>query len=169
MTNEPQTGGQAHPAPHPAGFDIEVADLDLKFRKTKLTDPVPTGRQVIEAAGFRPVDEYIVLQWLPGNMLEELRLDETCDLRERGVERFIVAKSDRTFRFEIDGQRQEWPAPTVTRDVLLALAGQDSSQFSVWQEFKDKPDAEIVAGKPADLNPAGTERFYTVTKHTTEG
>lgn len=169
MSNTTQTGGQAQPAPTPAGFDIEIAGIDLKFRKAKLTDPVPTGRQVIEVAGFKPVEEFIVLQWLPGNMLEELRLDETCDLRERGVERFILAKSDRTFRFEIDGQRQEWPAPTVTREVLLALAGQDPSQFSVWQEFKDKPDVEIVAGKPAELTPTGTERFYTVTKHTTEG
>lgn len=169
MSNAPQTGGHAQPAPHPSGFDIEIAGTDLMFRKTKLTDPVPTGRQIIEAAGFKAVEEYIVLQWLPGNMLEELRLDETCDLRERGVERFIVAKSDRTFRFEIDSQRQEWPEPKVSREVLLALAGQDPDKFSVWQEFKDKPDAEIVAGKPADLDPTGTERFYTVMKHTTEG
>ncbi|MBZ0146626.1 MAG: multiubiquitin domain-containing protein [Pseudorhodoplanes sp.] len=169
MSNATHTGGQAQPAPHPAGFDIEIAGTDLQFRKAKLTDPVPTGRQVIEAAGFKQVEEYIVLQWLPGNMLEELRLDETCNLRERGVERFIVAKSDRTFRFEIDSQRQEWPAPTVTREVLLALAGQDPALFSVWQEFKDKKDVEIVAGKPAELTPAGTERFYTVTTKTTEG
>jgi len=159
----------AHGAPHPGKFQILVAGTDLQFRPLSLTDPEPTGRQIIDAAGGRPADEYAVLQWPANGSLERLGLDETTDLREPGVERFIVAKSDRDYRFEIDGKEQEWPEPTITREVLLALAGQDPAQFSVWQEFKNSPDKEVLSGHPADLAEKGVERFYTVMKHTTEG
>jgi Multiubiquitin len=151
------------------GFKIAIAGTDLKFRDAKLTDPVPTGRQIIEVAGGRPPDEYIVLRWLPNNDLEEIELDTTTDLRAPGAERFIVAKSDRTFRFEIDERRHEWPDATIPREVLLELAGQDTNKFSVWQEIRNRPDQEILTGHPARLDGEGTERFYTVMKHTTEG
>lgn len=110
-----------------------------------------------------------MLQWSANGSLERLGLDKTTDLREPGVERFIVAKSDRDYRFEIDGKEQEWPEAAITREVLLALAGQDPAQFSVWQEFKSSPDKEVLSGHPADLAEKGVERFYTVMKHTTEG
>jgi hypothetical protein len=159
----------AHSAPHPGKFEILVAGTDLQFRPLSLTDPEPTGRQIIDAAGGRPADEYAVLQWPANGTLERLGLDETTDLRKPGVERFIVAKSDRDYRFEIDGKEQEWPESTITREVLLALAGQDPALFSVWQEFKNSPDKEVLSGHPADLAEKGVERFYTVMKHTTEG
>lgn len=155
--------------PNPGSFQVLVAGTDLQFRPLHLTDPEPTGRQIIDVAGGRPADEYAVLQWLKDGALERLRLDETTDLRQPGVERFIVAKSDREFRFEIDGKEQEWPEPTITREVLLALAEQDPAQFSVWQEFKNAADKEVLAGHPANLAEKGLERFYTVMKHTTEG
>ena len=153
----------------PGHFQIKIAGLDLDFQQTGIADPVVTGRQIIEAAGKGPVEEFIVLQWLPDNSLEELRLEETTDLRERGVERFIVAKSDRTFRFEIDGKRLEWPGKQITLEALLTFSGQDPAQFTVWQELKDAPDKQILAGHPADLTDKGVERFYTVMKETTEG
>ena len=159
----------ANGVPHPGKFQILVAGTDLQFRPLSLTDPEPTGRQIIDAAGGHPPDEYAVLQWLANGSLERLRLDETTNLRKPGVERFIVAKSDREYRFEIDGKEQEWPDSTITREVLLALAGQDPAQFSVWQEFKNSPDKEVLSGHPADFSEKGIERFYTVMKHTTEG
>lgn len=167
MLQNQEVTGQPHS--HPGSFQILVAGTDLQFRPLSLTDPDPTGRQIIDAAGGRPADEYAVLRWPTNGSLERLGLDETTDLRKQGIERFIVARSDRDYRFEIDGKEQEWPEPTITREVLLALAGQDPAQFSVWQEFKSSPDKEVLSGHPADLAEKGVERFYTVMKHTTEG
>lgn len=150
-------------------FGIKVAGTDLKFRDVNVADPVPTGRQIIDAAGFHPAEEFIVIQYLPDRDLEELDLEETVDIRPAGSERFIIAKSDRTFRFEIDGRRHEWPETTISREVLLELAGQDPDKFSVWQEQRKAADKEIVTGQLAHLEPEGAERFYTVMKHTTEG
>lgn len=167
MLQNQSVSGQ--PAPRPGSFQIRVAGTDLNFRTISLSDPEPTGRQIIDAAGGRPADEFVVLEWLGDGSLERLRLDETTDLRRPGAERFIVAKSDRDYRLEIDGKEQEWPEAKITREVLLALAGQDPAQFSVWQEFKSAPDKEVESGHPADLAEKGVERFYTVMKHTTEG
>lgn len=155
--------------PKAGAFVIKVAGADLRFRDVSIVDPVPTGRQIIEAAGGQPPDEFIAIQYLPDRDLEELDLDETVDVRTAGAERFIVVRSDRTFRFEIDERRHEWPQNTITREVLLELAGQDPSKFSVWQELRKTADSEIVIGHSAHLEPEGTERFYTVMTHTTEG
>lgn len=155
--------------PDAQGHRIAVAGADLKFQPARVSDPVPTGRQIAEAAGAHPATEHVVLQWLQDGDLKELDLEETIDLRKPRVERFIVVRSDRTFRFEIDEHRHEWPLASITREVLLALSGQDPGKFTVWQELKKAPDVEVLAGQPADLNPEGTERFYTVMKHTTEG
>jgi hypothetical protein len=152
-----------------SGFQLLVAGTDLNFRPIQLSDPTPTGRQIIEASGGHPASEFIVLQWLADLDLEEIDDAETTDLRKPGVERFIVAKSDRTFRFEIDERKHEWPDRHISREVLLALAGQDKNKFTVWQELRERPDTEVVDGQPADLGEKGTERFYTVMKHTTEG
>jgi Multiubiquitin len=155
--------------PESGGFRLSIAGTDLKFHEARIGDPVPTGRQIIEVAGRHPPDEYIVLQWLPNKDLDEIELDETADVRAPGAERFIVAKSDRTFEFEIDERRHPWPDKTITREVLLELAGQDPSKFSVWQDLGTNSDKEILDGHPANLDTPGTERFYTVMKHTTEG
>jgi hypothetical protein len=155
--------------PESDAFRILVAGTDLQFHDSKVPDPVPTGRQIIEAAGGRPPDEFIVLEWLKDGDIEELELDETTDLRAPGAERFIVARSSQLFKFEIDGKRHSWPDKTITREALLAIAQQDPAKFSVWQEFHKKADEEILAGHPAHLEPEGIERFYTVMKHTTEG
>jgi len=156
--------------PESGGYRIALAGTDLKFHEARIADPVPTGRQIIETAGGRPPDEYIVLQWFPDKDLDEIELDETTDLRTPGAERFIVAKSDRTFEFVIDERRHPWPEKLITRDVLILLAGQDPTKFSVWQELRHSPsDKEILDGHPADLDEPNLERFYTVMKHTTEG
>lgn len=73
------------PSPSTGSFRISVAGPDLAFRNEALADPVPTGRQIIEASGGRPADEYIVLEWLADGDLEELDRDETTDLRKAGT------------------------------------------------------------------------------------
>jgi hypothetical protein len=155
--------------PESGAYRIQIAGPDLQFRDAKIADPVPTGRQIIEAAGGRPPDDFVVLQWPDDGDMLAIDLDQTTDLRAPGAERFIVAKSDRIYLFEIDGKRHGWPEPVITREALLAIAKQDPSKFSVWQEFQKRPDEEILAGHPANLDAKGTERFYTVMKHTTEG
>ena len=71
-------------------YRIVVLDDQLHERHVDLADPVPTARQILQAAGLRPGEGYSVYAILTSGEFEDLRLDETYDLRGRGAERFVV-------------------------------------------------------------------------------
>lgn len=141
-------------------YRVQFADAQLEYRAGFIEDPVVTGRQLIAESGNEPADEFIVLQVLPSGDLEELRLNESTDLRERGVERFIIIKSDRTFRFTIVDERQEWPASLINGLTLKRLGKKDPREFSVFLERRDEADQEIDDDQIVDLAVQGVERFY---------
>ena len=144
-----------------AGFQIEVAEAGFDFQQVALEDPVPTGRQIAEVAGFRPAEEHLVFQHLADGALEELRLDETTELRRPGCERFIVFRSERSFRLEIDERRFEWGACEITgRDVKL-IARADPACTGVWLERQDEPDLFVGNDDAVPLAEEGLERFRT--------
>jgi hypothetical protein len=92
--------------------------------------------------------------------LEELRLNEHTDLREKGVERFIISKSDRSYRFELDGEREEWPARLINGKTLKRLAKKDPANFDVFLERKETEDEEIDDDEIVNLGKGGVEKFY---------
>ena len=113
-------------------YKVKVGDHDLKFTDAVIDDPTPTGRQIIEGADFRKAEEHLVFQVLRNGELEELRLEETTDLRPGQVERFLVFPSAESFRFDIDGKRLEWGHKVISGRVLKKLAGVDPAKFAVW-------------------------------------
>ena len=132
-------------------------------------DPLVTGRQLLDEASKRPVDEYLIFQLLHNGQLEEIRLDETVELRKPGIERFLTWQSDRSFRFVIDGRRFEWGAPIVTGMKLKTMAGVDPASYGVWLEVRGAEDRPITDSECVDLRSQGIERFFTGKKTTTEG
>lgn len=66
--------------------------------------------------------------------LEELNLEETTDLRDAKVERFLIFNSASSYRFDIDGKRLEWGHKVISGRVLKRLAGVDPARFGVWLE-----------------------------------
>lgn len=78
-------------------------------------------------------------------------------------------RSDRSFRFSLDGRKFEWGLGFITGRKLKELAGVDPNTFGVWQEMRDSEDKPISDTDQADLTPAGVERFFTGKKTTTEG
>jgi len=150
-------------------YRVHFGNPQLEYRPGVIQDPVPTGRQLLDAAEARPVDEYVVFQVLKDGLLEEIELDETVDLRAAGVEKFLIFRSDRSFEFELDGRRSPWGAPTITGLALKRLAGVDPARYGVWQEIRGAEDKKIEDTASADLTPAGVERFFTGIIKTTEG
>lgn len=160
MQNQIHPGAEASAnLPPVANHRVAIADEHLSFSDFELTDPVPTGRQIIEAYSSGDAVEFIVLQWFPNGALEELHLDEETDLRATGIERFIVARSDRTFRFEVEGRRHEWPCAAITGATIKQLAGVDVDDFDVYLARRDEPDLELDDHDAANLSLAGVERF----------
>jgi hypothetical protein len=144
-----------------APFRIQFGNEQLEYRDASIADPVPTGRQLLELAGALPTREHIVFQVLKSGLLEELRDDETTDLRQEGSERFIIFRTDRAFRFELDDQRLDWGAPQVSGLTLKKLARVDPDTHSVWMDVPQGNDQQIADGAFARLTGNKTERFYT--------
>lgn len=126
-----------------------------------VADPVITGRQLLDAAGKRPVEEFLIFLKLRNGLLEEVRLDETVELRRKGVERFLTFKSDRSFRFLLDGRRFEWGADLITGLTLKKLAGADPERYGVWLEVRGGKDRRLRDDEFVNLGKEGTERFFT--------
>jgi len=132
-----------------------------------LNDPIVTGQQLLDTARKRPADEHLIFQLLQDGQLEDIRLDETVDLRQPGIEKFITWKSDRSFRFVIDGRQFEWGAPIITGYKLKDLAEVDPRSYSVWLEVRGGEDRLISDRDFVNLDGEGTERFFTKVKNIT--
>ena len=156
------------PRPH-GPYEVQIGNEQLEYRPAVIADPVPTGRQLLEAAGARPASEHLVFQVLSSGLLEELRLDETTDLRERGIEKFLVFRNDRSFRFELDGRQFEWGGTVISGLTLKTLAGVDPKAYGVWLEVRGDDDRPIGDTDMVDLSARGVERFFTGIVQTTEG
>lgn len=149
-------------------YPIKVADGNLQFNKYSLTDPVPLGRQILAAAGADPIEDYSLFALLPGGDFEDVRLDETFDLRARGVERFVMFSTDRLFKFSIDQHQKEWGKPIISGKILLKLAELPPG-YALYLEVRGGQDVEIHSDDLIDLSKPGIERFISIIKETTEG
>lgn len=148
---------------HPMGgkYVIEVGDEALKFRELKFGDPVPTGQQIIAAAGFSLPEECLIFEVSHDHRLTELKLDQTTDIRSHREERFLIFRSDRSWRGILDGKRFEWGAREILGRVLKWLADVNPEKYGVWVELRDEPDRLIADDESASLSPTGVERFRT--------
>jgi hypothetical protein len=150
MSNENQVSEAANR--HELSINVDGTDHRVEH-------PVVSGRQVLEAAGKVPPDDFIVYWVGTDNVLQDLGLDQTVHLHDHHVERFLTFDSDRSFRFEIDGKREDWGCPTITEETLRKLAGVDTD-VRVWLALKDEPDRLIAPGESVDLSVPGIEKFY---------
>lgn len=126
------------------------------------SDSIVTGQQILDLAGKRPTDEFLLFQKLNNGQMEEIRLDETVDLRQQGNEQFITWRSDRSFRLSIDGHRLEWGAALITGLKIKELAGVDIATHVVWLDVRGEDDLLIKDAESVDLQAPGIERFFTM-------
>ena len=61
-----------------------------------LSDPMPTGREVLTLAGLLPVENYTLRVKAAGSKPEKVGLDDKVDLRQPGVEKFKALPRDQT-------------------------------------------------------------------------
>ena len=143
--------------------------ITINDKNYSVSDPQITGRQLLDEVGNRPVDEYIIFQFLRDGQLEEIRLDETTDLTQPELEKFLTFKSDRSFRLVIDGRRFEWGVALITGYKLKQLAQVDPKTYGIWLEVRGDEDRLVADNESIDLEAKGVERFFTGVMTTTEG
>lgn len=121
---------------------------------------IPTGRQILAAAGLHPEAEYALLLWPPNGPTQELGLDEPIDLPSAGQHgKFFAHKSDRIFYFVLDDERFAWAGPID--ETKLRQVGRIPVNRELWLSRKDLPDVKIEADAAVDLLAEGVERIYT--------
>ena len=153
---------------------IKAATFPILINDTKfgIPDPVPTGRQLLDAAGKRPVEEHVIFQLLTNGLMEQISLDETIDLRKPGIEKFMTFRTDALYRIFVDGHEFNWGAPLITGLTLKKLAQIDPAEyckFGVWLERRKEEDLPVGDNDTIDLTQKGIERFFTGVTQTKEG
>jgi hypothetical protein len=70
----------------------------IRVDKENLVVPGPmiTGRAILEKAGKNPPERYRLDEKLRGGSTKKIELDDTIDLSEPGVERFMTLPLDQT-------------------------------------------------------------------------
>jgi hypothetical protein len=141
-----------------AGHTIEVADEKLTFRQVVIADATPSGNQISHAAGFTPAQQTAVLHFLLNGDLEEIRPNQSVDLA--AGRQFIVIETDRLYFLTINGERFDWPARTISGEVVRKL-GKIAPEDELLLTRVDQPDRAIGPHDVVDLGHHGTESFIS--------
>lgn len=141
-------------------YRIAFSDQGLDFRPITIHDPVPLGRQILTAAGIERVGDYSLFAILPGGDFEDVRLDETFDLRAKGAERFVAFETDRDYRLTLNDDQLRWGKPVISGKFLYTLANISGDQ-AVFLEVRGGEDRLVEPDDHFDLSAPGVERFIT--------
>lgn len=149
-------------------YRVRVTKDGVNYADASVADPIPMGRQILAAAGIRDVENYSLFAILPNGEFEDVRLDETFDLRAKGTEVFAYFETDRSFNFTIEERQMSWGKSLISGKALRNLAGVDD-RYTIYLEVRGGHDRPIADTDLIDLSGKGIERFITVIRETTEG
>lgn len=142
-------------------FGIQIGDQSMQFVPKVIDDPIVTGGQILEVAGAHPASDFLVFQALRNGALVVVRPEEVVDLRSAGAEKFLVFRSDRSFRFFLDERAFDWGAAHISGGTIKRLAGVPSETTDVWLDAAGGHDRVVEDKELVDLSQPGAERFVT--------
>lgn len=136
--------------------------VKIDGEKHSFNDPIVTGAQLLSAASKHPMDEYLIFQRLKNGQFEEIRLEESVDLTQPGLEHFKTFRSGESYRLTVDGRRFEWGASEITGRMLKRFAEVNPDTFDVWLDVRGQEEDQIIDdNESVRLDEQGVERFYT--------
>ncbi|WP_199527321.1 multiubiquitin domain-containing protein [Pseudoalteromonas sp. bablab_jr004] len=153
-------GRPLRPACH---YLVEVRDPSWQGGSINIDDPVPTGRQILIAAGKVPVEQYMLLMVDSKGVLEEVELEEPVDIYQKGIEQFVAFESDRLYYAALNGVRFPWGQAYIREDILRQIAN-IAEDHAVWLERRNEPDRLLGGRESVNLDEPGLEKIYTKPK-----
>lgn len=141
-------------------YRIQVGDAFSRFQAVVADHAAHTGRSLLELADLHPVEDHVLFAVLVDGLLEEIRLDESIDLRDR-VEKFLAFKSDRIFRLLVDDREYHWGGVFINGATVLKLSKADPDTHGVWLLHPDDGERQVRAAELIDLGQPGVETFVT--------
>lgn len=139
-------------------FGYQLAVADLAFQNFPIGDPVPVGSQILLGAGLRPAESFSLVALLPSGDFEDVGLNQTYDLRGKGVEKFIAFQSDRLFRLNANGSELLWGLSSIAATILRVLTGAKPDQ-ALYLDVPGGQDKLIPDDGVLDLTAPGVERI----------
>ena len=142
---------------------------NLDFTELKIADPIDTGRQLLITAGLNPNKDYSLFNILANGDFEDIRQDETVDLRGSVPKKFVAFSADRLFKLVVNGAQVTWGKQTISGRDLYSLA-KPTTDEAVFLVIRGGEDREILIESDVDLSAPGVERFENAPKrdHTYE-
>lgn len=133
-----------------------VNGITVKFK-----DAVQRGEHILKKAEFEPPDDYVLIQ-LQNHASRSIEFDETVDLTAPGTETFRAFKSDRIFRYTLNGHGYEWGESKISVVDIREIGSVHADEVVVLE--KDGEDIDFPADAVVDLGEAGTEHLHTEKK-----
>lgn len=113
MTNDMEgTSSSAQDKGKPPVFKVQIDKQILDIR-----NPTPTGRELLVLANKTPPEHFAIYLKPKGGQPKRIALDETVDLRQPGVERFVTLPLDQTEGLKL---RKQYSLPAEDMDWLEA-------------------------------------------------
>jgi hypothetical protein len=139
--------------PGPDGYSAVVNDRTIWFK-----DPAPNAEQILAKSDLRPAEDYVLIMLLRHSS-RSIALDERVDLRKPGAEIFRAFKTDRIYRFTINGHGFDWGAAKISEPELRAIGHVPDDEVLVLT--RDGRDVELKPADVLDLAHSGTEHLHT--------
>lgn len=120
--------------------DERFSEYEIKVngRTVRISDPKPTGSQILAEAGFEPVDEHILIEKAKiGSRL--VSLDEGVGLRGSEVARFYAFRTGEVFTFTVNGHGFQWGRRTITEPELREFVPLPEENVLVLERGDDEP------------------------------
>jgi len=153
-SDPPGLVGPATRAADPDGsYSTTVNGVVVKFAK-----PERTGSRILEKAGFEPASDYVLILFTRRGS-QSIGLDERVNLALAGTEAFRAFKSDRIFRFTLDGYGFEWGVSTLPLQELRDSGHIGRHDVVVLE--RDGDEIELPHDGVINLAPHGTEHLHT--------
>lgn len=168
LTDSHEDGGdcpkQDKSHPHPREYTVLMADENMAPTTVTVEQPVPSGRQILVAAGCTPPEDYALIQLLrPGTRL--VGLEDTVALLERETNVFRAFRGGDVHLFTIDGHGYEWGASEISELILLYLAAIPEDKILVLKV--DDKEIQVRKDEPIRLSRTGVEHLHTRPKMVT--
>ena len=146
-------GPMTRPADADGSYSTTVNGVSVKFAK-----PEREGARILEKAGFEPAGDYVLILFTRRGS-RSIGLDETVNLALAGTEAFRAFRSDRIYRFTLNGSGFEWGASKLPLQELRDSGHIGRHDVVVLE--RDGDEIELPHDGVINLAPHGTEHLHT--------
>lgn len=129
---------------------MEKFDFKVNGKEYSSNEGTISGGQILEIAGFLPVDDFNLFKKIEHGDFEPVQEQEIVNLKAKGIEMFKV-KPKRELKFEVDDERYTTTEIELTPVQILSIAGLKPEQYYLKQiighqeiSYKDK-ETELIS------------------------